>query len=207
MLNNVRQKKIYTNFVQKFDHHFEKIIRDVYGENKIRYSEFIFGDKFCKDDYKTHPLYKGMKIMHLIFSDKTLLHTVSNKDLMKSMDNVLALYAFSYWSFNSFSENLMNLRICILFREFVNFMGWDYLQSLANYKIIDKNIINIKDEYSNVMLTENLPEIIDDFLGVFLKADAPGFSNNLSEIKYFITEFCSFIYHEGVINYIVEPVE
>ncbi len=101
----------------------------------------------------------------------------------------------------------MNLRICILFREFVNFMGWDYLQSLANYKIIDKNIINKKDEYSNVMLTENLPEIIDDFLGVFLKDDAPGFSNNLSEIKYFITEFCSFIYHEGVINYIVEPVE
>jgi hypothetical protein len=176
---------------------------------KSKYSEFIFENKNFTNfqNFKTHPLYKSITTMHVIFRDKALLEKMKNSDLMKNMDNALSLFIFCYWSFNGTSENMMNLRIALLFREFLNFIGWDHLQLLANYKIVDHNFVNRREDYTQVMLSENLPELIDDFLGVFLLPEAPGFTNNHSEVKYFITEFCNFIYNEGIINYMVEPME
>ncbi len=216
MLEKVRGKKVFRSFEDKFEDLFDKIFMDVYVNDiddnsnppslKSKYSEFLFENKNIPN-FKFHPLYKGINTMHLIFKDKTLLESLKNSDLLKNMDNALSLFVFSYWSFNGTSENMMNIRISFLFREFLNFIGWDHLQLLANYKIIDHHYVNRREEYTKVMLSENLPELIDDFVGVFLKKDAPGFTNNLSEVKYFITEFCNFIYNESIINYMVEPVE
>ncbi len=125
---------------------------------------------------------------------------------MLNMDSALAVYVFAYWSFNSNEENLMNLRTCLLFREFLNFIGWDHSKLLANYKIYDKRLKKINEDYTAVMLAENLPELVDDFLEVYLKKDAPNFTSNLCEIKNFISEFCNFLYNEGVINYMIEPI-
>lgn len=105
--------------------------------------------------------------MHLIFKEKTVIDNLKNSDLIRSIDNALALYVFGYWSFNGTDENLTNLKIAFLFREFLNFIGWDLLEQLANYKIVD-DFSHVNDEYSKVKLAENLPELIDDFLGVFL---------------------------------------
>lgn len=232
VLNKVRGKKNFQGFENKFEDLFQNIFNDVYEIDQIsklsrnlnfpsnydstssssfksKYSDYIFENKnyINSRSFLTHPLYNNIKAMYMIFRDKSILDKMKNSDLMKNLDNALSLFIFCYWSFNGTSENMMNIRIAILFREFLNFIGWDHLQLLANYKIVDHNCVNRNEEYTKVMLSENLPELIDDFLGVFLLPEAPGFTNNHSEVKYFISEFCNFIYNEGLINYMVEPLE
>jgi len=122
------------------------------------------------------------------------------------MDAALSVYIFGYWAFNENEENYTNLKIAMLFREFLNFIGWDQIKLLANYKIVE-NVSNMNEEYSKNMLAENLPELSDDFVGVFLKSSAPGLENNFAQVKQFITEFCNLLYNENLINYIIEPIE
>lgn len=205
LLDKVRKKTSYPFFEESFEKSFKKIFVDIFEKNMNNYSEFIFSCKY--KDYKSHPLFSQILQLHSIFLNKFLLDNLQNKDLLKNMDNALSLFIFSFWTFNTVEENLMNVRIILLFREFLNFIGWDHLQLLANYKIVENKYEHLNEEYSKCMLAENLPELLDDFLGVFLSKDAPNFTNNFSEVKYFVTEFCNFLNNEGLINYMIEPLD
>jgi hypothetical protein len=155
-----------------------------------------------------HPLYsKTLKIFN-IFNEKFFLDKLKNSDLINNLDNALAVFVFGYWNFNENQENLNNLKICLLFREYLNFIGWEHLRLLANYNIVEEeNFLRVTEEYTSKKLADNLPELLDDFIGVFLKEDSPGMDPYFSEVKQFISEFCNMLYHEKVINYMVEPVD
>jgi hypothetical protein len=204
LLTKVRQKTNYKNFDEKFEFVFKQVFEDVYIENNNQYSEFY--DNFYGKEFRCHPLFNQILDMYKIFRDKELLDKLKNTDLIKNMDMAISVYVFGFWTFNSKDDNFKNLKISILFREFLNFIGWDHLKQLASYNIVD-DYSSEKDEYSKVMLAENLPELLDDFVGVFIKETAPGLGSELYLVKNYISEFCNFLYNEGIINYMIEPID
>jgi hypothetical protein len=206
LLNHARSKSNYKNFYDKFDGYFKIIYDEVFIEKTQTYSDFLM--QFSNTNYKLHPFYIKMWGIYQKFSDKTSLNLFSNSSFLTDMDSALSVYNFSYWSFNSIEENLNNLRVSFILREFLNFIGWDHTKQLAKYKIFDKKIgLPNSEDYTSIMLGENLPELIDDFIEIYLKKDSsnkiPSF---LCEAKNFLTEFCNFLYNEGIINYMIEPI-
>jgi hypothetical protein len=197
-------KTNYKNFDENFENIFKNVFYDVYVENIKSYSDFY--QNFYKGGYKSHPLFSQIISTRMIFKDKFLLQKLKNTDLIKNMDNAISIFLFGYWSFNGNDENYTNLKISFLFREFLNFIGWDHLKHLATYKIVE-DFQNPTDDYTKKMLAENLPELLDDFIGVFIKPDAPSLGEENLSLKNYITEFCNMLYNEGFINYMVEPIK
>jgi len=143
---------------------------------------------------------------YFLFNNKEVVANTENKTLFKNLDFALSLYVFAYWSYNEQEENISNLKIALLFREFFNFFGWDQMKLLANYKIVE-NFHKSPEEYTQVMLSDNLPELSDDFVFIFMNEKSYKNLISLPLIKQFITEFINLLYNEGIINYIMEPVE
>ncbi len=190
----------YPSFIEKFEYIFISAHEDVYKQNYGKYSEFYSESERC---YESHPLFGAILDIHSLFLDKYCIQKIEIIDIIKTLDSAMAMFIFGYWSFNSDEENFNNLRIIFLFRELVNFTGWEHLKLLAAYKIVDESLIR-NGEYSSLMLLENLPELIEDFLGIFLKEKSNSLGPNLSLAKNFIIEFCNFLYYEKFINYILE---
>ncbi len=204
-MNQARSKSNYKNFSEKFDAYFKFIHDEIFIEKTNIYSDFLM--KLPNKEYKNNPLYTKMWNFYLKFSDKSSLKSVSNMSLLTDMDSALSLYNFSYWSFNTIDENFNNLRFSLILREFLNFIGWDHTKQLANYKIYDKKTTSKNTEdYTSIMLGENLPELIDDFIEIYLKNNSADNQSIKCEAKNFLTEFCNFLYNEGIINYMIEPL-
>jgi hypothetical protein len=177
---------------------------DVYVINKEEYSSFY---KKTYEDYQQHPLFIKINKIKELFLDKEELNDVTNQQLLRTMDDALGLYIFGYWSYNDYEENLNNIKIALLLREYLNLIGWASMKLLANYHILQENQYLMNEEYSTVMLAENLPELIDDFLGIFIKESCNKFESSFSSIKGFLNEFSNVLYNEGMINYILQPVD
>lgn len=201
MLKN-REKLSYQQFEEKFNSYFVKAAEEIFGSNRSMYSDFIQGPKLSNS--KIHPHYTICVNFLKTFKNKNLLRSLTNKQLMTSMDHIICMYIFGYWTFSTSNENYINLKIGLLLREFMNFYGWEYYDTLAKFKIMEVTKQERDGLFSNALRTECLPEIFEDFIGYFLKSDAPGF-NKLSEVKNFISEICSFVYKEEFTNFLIEP--
>jgi hypothetical protein len=211
-----------------FDSLFEKAFNDVFREGLGKYSEFITeenleylnssNNKITFNDSKInllsntsksqfHPLYPKMKTIHATFNNKKSLDNVKSSEIIKNFDDALSIYLFASWNFNSCKENLLNIKIALILREYLNFIGWDNLKIMADYQIVDYSEINYGDDFTKSTLGDYLPELLDDFIGVYLKCDGPDFDSSFSEVKEFISELCNILYNEDLISFMIEPLE
>ena len=83
----------------------------------------------------------------------------------------------------------------VLFREYVNIVGWDFKMSYFNFEICEKNFKN--EYYSTCNDAEDVPEFINEFFKIFFQMEIfkDFFSEYLNE-KFFdiVKNFCSWLY-------------
>lgn len=154
-----------------------------------------------------HPYYININVYLDIFNNKPFLAVLSNKQLMCNLDMTISLFLFIYWGFNKREENFNFLRIAFLFREFVNLIGWDLYQTLIDYNVVAFRKDYKKREYSNYVLDDNLPELMEDFISTFINKDSLDNILSFNDVRVFITEFNRFLYEEKIVNYFIEPYE
>ena len=227
MLNQVRAKKRYKNFEISFEKLFESAYKQVFCEDSKKYSEFLEPDNLnhdiissCKNInvtivnlftpalmYKLHPLFSKTQNVFNIFQNKELLEKMKNSDFIKNIDDAISVYLFASWNFNNASENILNLKIAFIFREYLNFIGWENLEIMAEYQIIEYSDIKYSEDFTKTTLGSYLPELLDDFIGVYLKNGCPDFDSGFSEVKEFISDLCNMLYNEELISYMIEPQE
>jgi hypothetical protein len=198
-------KKRYNSFNAYFDKSFQRIFDSIYNENPCLYSEYLVTQY---SNYKEHPLYDQIHKIHNIFLDKQFLQKNKPKDYISNIDEAMSVYIFTMWGYaHDNKDNLSNLKIGILLREYLNFSGWEHVKLMIGYKIEDESALRLDKEYTVCRLGEHLPELLDDFIGTYLSNDAPGFDQTQTEIKEFVTELCSMLHNEKLINYRLEPLE
>lgn len=157
--------------------------------------------------FKFHPLFYKIKTICATFNNKEILEKIKNSDIIKNIDDGLSVYIFATWSFNSCKENLLNLKIGLILREYLNFIGWDNLKIMAEYQIVDYSVIKYEEDFTKITLGSYLPELLDDFIGVYLKNGCPEFDSSFSEVKEFVSELCNILYNEDLISFLIEPLE
>jgi hypothetical protein len=225
-LNQVRLKKRYKNFEVSIDKLFECAFNDIYVEGMKKYSDFMesdnLGDKYLSiqkiketglkffpptQKFKLHPLYAKIHSVYTTFQNKELLNNLKNSDIIKNLDDAMSVYLFASWNFNNDIENILNLKIAFIFREYLNFIGWENLEIMAEYQIIKSSEIRYGEDFTKTTLGSYLPELLDDFIGIYLKNGCTDFDSNFSEVKEFVSELCNMLYNEELISYMIEPQE
>jgi hypothetical protein len=176
--------------------------------NNLNLNSTLNNSFICKPpQFKNHPLFFKIKQLHSTFINKEFLEQLKNTDMIKNFDDALSIYIFSSWNFNSCKENLTNLKIALILREYLNFIGWDNLKIMADYQIVEFSEIIYEQDFTKITLGSYLPELLDDFLGVYLKDGCPDFDSSFSEVKEFVAELCNILYNEDLISFMVEPLE
>ena len=208
-----------------FEKLFESAYKQVFCEDPKKYSDFLETDNLNHDKissckyinetmaclfppafmYKLHPLFSKTQNVLSIFQNKELLGKMKNSDLIKNIDDAIAVYLFASWNFNNGNENILNLKMAFIFREYLNFIGWENLEIMAEYQIIEYSDIKYSEDFTKSTLGSYLPELLDDFIGVYLKNGCPDFDSSFSEVKEFISDLCNMLYNEDLISYMIEP--
>jgi len=130
---------------------------------------------------------------------KKISEKLTNKEIIKNLDDAFEIYILGYWNFYTLEENKLSLKIAFLFREFLNFRGWDQIPIIEKYLFGNEKLEGKElTEACDMTLCYCFPDMIDDFLAVFLKEDA--FENEFEEIKLFITQFCDFLFLEDLMD-------
>ena len=108
------------------------------------------------------------------------------------VDNVLMVYLILIIEVTRekyYSELIV--KFVFLFREYLNIFGWDYKKSLFEYGLND----NYKrdGEFCQKNNCEDVPELVNDFISVFLELDASFTDSNLREMTDICQNFCNWL--------------
>jgi hypothetical protein len=83
-------------------------------------------------------------------------------------------------------------KFVFLFREFVNLCGWDHKKKLMGYGIIEQVQIT-HGEYCANNTCEEVPELMNDFVGVFLHLDT-SFACDVKDVVDICQNFCFWLF-------------
>ncbi len=184
---NTNIKKISTELITSFT----KICREVYYDPK----SIFYNPKYNLDnDY----FIKILRYYHISDLDKINIPKPDDEKNNK-IYNVLAVYLILLIEVTRekfFLELLV--KFVFLLREYLNIRGWDHFSYLKEFGLI-KNL-NIKGEFCVNNTCEEIPELINEFVSVFLEID-PRFSANIKDLTDLTQNFCYWLFINGFSNY------
>jgi hypothetical protein len=179
---------------------FKKSFEEIYALNKEQYSLFLSKPY---EKFESHPLFSNIMQMK---KDHELNPPTSRESLLgkvKTVDDSLSLFYLGNCVSKNSTENLNLLKNLILFREGVNFLGWETIEIYKNYNIMP-NTVNV-GEYSMKFNSEDVPQITDDYLCDYLNFDSSFPMKKLATAT-FVMDFCNFLFENDLTNYKIEPI-
>ena len=197
IINLLKNKQRFKNF-EKFSILFEKAFTDIFLLNSKKYSSLLIIN--TNKVFQNHPMYNAIfNFKHqLENTDKSPINHVLNTD------DSFAIFFLGNWNLKCENEIILLLKNILLFREAVNFIGWEYIETYREYKII-KNV-DYNEDYSVLFMPDDVPQISDDYLSVFLNFEENDFPVKKAIVYNFLVDFCNFIYELNLTNYRIDPI-
>jgi hypothetical protein len=203
-----------TNFAVKYKYSAVENINEGlnYAMNSIKsiYADTI-KDLFCKEgsllfkngyDQNSHEGYKLLKLYEDGYEATTLNSGDSGNILQKKkIDDVLVLYLINFFKVTGQISDLNKLvvKFVILFREYLNIVGWDYKKNFIKYNVAVPFSLN--GSYTQCNECEDLPDLINDFISVFIQMEPNMFDLNLKEFMDIIKNFYNWLFVNNLTNF------
>jgi hypothetical protein len=142
---------------------------DIYHE-KLNY---FYNDEKCILFKKGYNVEEHKGLQHLKRMKLKLLVDIMNckRTISPCIDDVLTTYMVCFLKITK-DENLLEIvvTLCILLREYLNNVGWDYKKKFFDFGVdIGYSYIGA---YCSFNSAENIPDLINDFISVFLNMDS-----------------------------------
>ncbi len=90
------------------------------------------------------------------------------------------------------------VKFIFLFREYLNLLGWDHFKYLEDFGMM--NEFMIKGEFCSTCTCEELPEMVNDFVAVFLECDSR-LTSEKKEMADIVLNFCNWLFINNLTNY------
>lgn len=133
-----------------------------------------------------------------MLKSKTFLDIKLNKNTF--IDHALNIYLYNFIIVSS--DNHLKeivIRFVILLREYLNIAGWDYKKKYFDHGI--KIIFNPIGSYTLHNTCEEIPDLINDFISVFVNMDINKFDMNSKDIFDLCHNFCNWLFVNDLTNY------
>jgi len=118
-----------------------------------------------------------------------------------SIDNLICIY---YIFFVEVSREkllcLLAIKMIILLREYLNLVGWDNIKLYYDYRIYTTRFI-CDGDYTNSSYTEEIPDLMNDFMNSFMAVDDINFNTNLKDFSDIVHNFCNWLFVNDFTNY------
>lgn len=119
-----------------------------------------------------------------------------------TIDEIFSKYIVLNWMNYSEVERQKLLWHMIIFREYINFVGYDYKDLYEEYNIIEKKEYN--GDYSSNFFSHDIPLMCNDYLLVFISSQLA--EEERIEYSKFVLDFCGFLIENKYTNYLLDPI-
>jgi len=148
---------------QKLSTHILTIMNEILEEFYLNPKSVIYNEKFSMDSYG---LIKHVQNFRNCKNNKVLIP----KHKSSSVDLVLVTYLFLIVAVSVDEVFITNvIKFIVLLREYLNMSGWEHKKYLQSYGILNNYVIT--GEYSTTNSADEIPELFDDFVEIFLGLD------------------------------------
>ena len=105
------------------------------------------------------------------------------------VDNILVVYLILILEVTreKFYAQLI-VKFVFLFREYLNNFGWEYKRYLHEYGLNDN--LKIDGEFCQKNNCEEVPELVNDFISIFMEMDADFSDSNVNDMMDICQNFC-----------------
>lgn len=208
---------ISSNFFDHLENKLQKIIKEFYliykdklflteNPNEKNIFELNLSEKNLNNSQGNcqHIFIEFLKKYKVLFSQKI---TIPSPHSGINIDEIFTIYIILFSRVTN-SEKLLEkiLWFILLFREFINSIGWDFYERnmLREFEKIQKNL----KLFSQNDFIDYLPDFINEFLDQFLFIDENkfGFSENLSEIEDLAINFFNWLFNNNFTNLKISKV-
>jgi len=172
---------------------------EVLGEVYYNPTSILFKSYFNAADYSLVSLliqYMDSGLIKVIIPDKD-----------EKVDLVLITYLLLMVEVSTdrgFVKNV--IKFVVLLREYLNVSGWDHQKYLMEYGVIKS--VSPHMEFCTMCSTEEIPELLNDFLEVFLYLDTTNTLRiELKNMEDLTTNFAQWIFLNGFTNLKILPSE
>jgi hypothetical protein len=162
--------------------------------------------QFYFDEKSTffNPVYQIQNDKFLYFLNMILNSKIQKIEIPKPEDNpciyqVLSVYLILLMEVTreKFFTDLL-VKFVFLLREYLNIVGWDHKKFLSDFGLMKKFQVN--DEFCSVNGCEEIPELVNNFIGVFIEMD-PLFSSYSKDLTDISQNFCYWLFINGFTDY------
>jgi hypothetical protein len=115
------------------------------------------------------------------------------------VDNILAIYLILLVEITR--ETIFTqlvVKFIFLFREYLNLVGWDHFKYLEDFGLV--NQLMVKGEFCSFCSCEELPEMVNDFVAVFLECDVR-LAPEKKDMADIVLNLCNWLFINNLTNY------
>jgi hypothetical protein len=177
---------------ESFDAYNDSVtyVLDIYRDKLNNF----YNDKQCIMYRSTFCLTKHKGILHLQQMTQNRLINIMNckRTTSPNIDDILATYMICFLKITK-DESLLGIVVtfCILFREYLNTVGWDHKRRFHQF---DVDIgYNYKGSFCSLNDSEYIPDLINDFVAVFMNMD-PLFKIDEKILVLICDNFCNWLF-------------
>ncbi len=125
--------------------------------------------------------------------------SIPNSAYTLNIDTILIIYVVLLIKVKADPSFIKKVtKFLFLFREYLNLMGWDFMMVLQDYGLV--NYIDKTQLFCAVNNCEEIPELLNDFVTVFLEMEED-FSSEKNEISDLAENFCYWLYINDLTPY------
>lgn len=191
--NNSRKSKYkdFSKLLSLVIQKYENCLHDLFMNNL----SVLFKENFNVNNFEGNKILKTIQTKGI----KTF-QILQNKKVKICIDDVLIIYLLNFSKLQqeeTFTETV--IKFVILLREYLNLVGWDYIQKFSDFGV--NMDFNKKGSFTLHNGCHEIPDLINDFLSVFLWLDEKCFNLEMSKIIYLTENFCNFLFVNELTNF------
>jgi len=163
-------------------------LKDIY---LVKSNNIFYKPNFNLKDY---PLFKYFNE----FKNNKKHITIPKPNENPSIDSLFVIYYIFFVEVSR--EKLLcslAIKMLILLREYLNLVGWDNIKLYYDYKIYTTRFI-YEGDYTNSSYTEEIPDLMNDFMNSFITLDD---NTNLKDFSDIVHNFCNWLFVNDFTNY------
>lgn len=174
---------------------YKEALRSIYCKEE----SFLFK---CGYDINSHEGFILLNIFEESNEGIFLQSITSGNILQKSnIDDVFIIYLINFFKVTGklTDLNILVVKFVILFREYLNIAGWSYKKTFIKYGVAMPSSLN--GSYTKCNDCQEIPDLINDFVSVFIKMDLNLFDINLKKLLDIIKNFCNWLFVNNLTNF------
>lgn len=138
-----------------------------------------------------------LKCMQLKNSDKI---NFNDPNVKPCIDDILIVYVLNFCKVAR-EDNVLEwvIKFVLLIREYLNIVGWDYKRLFNDFKV--KVDFNRKGSYTMHNDAQEIPDLINEFISVFIEIDENLFGFELKKLLDLTDNFCNWLFVNNLTSF------